>query len=145
MLAGATPVFVHNCGGVVDAVHAEAEAVADLSNSQRPQVIEALQVPGNAPVVAHSDGGAGTRRVHPAIQEILDSIPAAQRGVNHGGCGLVQCLTETLDSGLDPTGATAAATVGRARTNGSFKKLIPPCSSCQVLVEHFDIDFRMAQ
>ncbi|MFD7631534.1 YwqJ-related putative deaminase [Streptomyces sp. NPDC059851] len=125
-------------------MHAEAEAVADLSGSQRPQVIEALQVPGNAPIVAHSDGGAGTRRVHPAIQGILDSIPTAQRGNNHGGCGLVQCLTEALDAGLDPTGATAAATVGRTRTNKNFKKLIGPCDSCRVLVEHFEIDFRMA-
>lgn len=143
VLAGATPVLVHNCG-VVDAVHAEAEAVADLGGSQRPQVMEALQVPGHAPIVAHSDGGAGIRRVHPAIQGILDSIPTAARGNNHGGCGLVQCLTEALDAGLDPTGATAAATLGRTRTNKNFKKLIGPCESCQVLVEHFDIDFRMA-
>lgn len=143
VLAGASPVLVHNCG-VVEAVHAEAEAVADLGGSQRPQVMEALQVRGHAPIVAHSDGGAGIRRVHPAIQGILDSIPTAARGNNHGGCGLVQCLTEALDAGLDPTGATAAATLGRTRTNANFKKLIGPCDSCKVLVAHFDIDFRMA-
>ncbi|MEU3428496.1 polymorphic toxin-type HINT domain-containing protein [Streptomyces gardneri] len=143
VMAGAAPVLVHNCG-VVEAVHAEAEAVADLTGSQRPQVMEALQVAGNEPIVAHSDGGAGTRRVHPVIQGILDSIPTAQRGKNHGGCGLVQCLTEALDASLDPTGATAAATMGRTRTNKNFKKLIGPCPSCQALVDHFDIDFRMS-
>ncbi|MFD9601968.1 RHS repeat-associated core domain-containing protein [Streptomyces sp. NPDC059970] len=141
VLAGATPVLVHNCD-VVSAVHAEAEAVADLTKSQRPQVIEALQVAGHAPIVGRSDGGVGTRRVHPVIQGILDSIPAAARGNNHGGCGLVQCLTEALDAGLDPTGSTAAATMGRARTNANFKLLIGPCPSCRVLVEHFGIDFR---
>ncbi|SCG47605.1 intein N-terminal splicing region/RHS repeat-associated core domain-containing protein [Micromonospora siamensis] len=141
VLAGSAPLLVHNCG-VVDAVEAEAEAVADKTKSQRPNVIEALQVPGHDPIVAHSDGGAGNRRVHPDVQAVLDSIPAANRGNNHGGCGLVQCLTEALDSGLDPTGATAAATLGRARTNANFKVLIGPCPSCQVLVRHFEIDFK---
>ncbi|MES9508502.1 polymorphic toxin-type HINT domain-containing protein [Streptomyces sp. NPDC000609] len=143
VLAGVSPVLVHNCG-VADAVHAEAEAVAHLGGSQRPQVMEALQVPGHAPVVARGDGGAGIRRVQPAIQGILDSIPAAACGNNHGGCGLVQFLTEALDAGSDPTGATAAATLVHTRTNKNFKMLIGPCDSCKVLVEYFDIDFRMA-
>ncbi|MFD3483499.1 RHS repeat-associated core domain-containing protein [Streptomyces sp. NPDC058665] len=142
VLAGATPVLVHNCGSVVDAVLGRAEAVADLSNRLRPEVIEALQIAGHAPIVGVSDGGVGGRRVHPVIQGILDSIPAGSRGNNHGGCGLVQCLTEALDAGLDPTGATAAATRGRARTNKNFKVLIGPCQSCEVLVEHFGIDFK---
>ncbi|MFF3005756.1 polymorphic toxin-type HINT domain-containing protein [Kitasatospora sp. NPDC057940] len=145
VLAGATPVLVHNCDEVIDAVRAEAEAVADLSGSQRPQVIEGLQVPGYSPIVAHSDGGAGTRRVHPTVQGILDSIPTDAHGNNHGGCGLVQCLTEALDSGLDPTGSTAAATLGRTRTNKNFQKLIGPCPSCQVLVKHFGINFKMGE
>ncbi|WP_170166737.1 RHS repeat-associated core domain-containing protein [Lentzea atacamensis] len=142
VLAGNTAFLSHNCG-VVDAVLAEAEAVADLSGSQRPNAIEALQVPGHAPIVAHSDGGVGNRRVHPVVQEILDRIPPGQQqGKNHGGCGLVQCLTEALDAGLDPTGATAAAVIGRARGNANFKRMIGPCASCQALVDHFNIDFK---
>ncbi|MFY1674294.1 RHS repeat-associated core domain-containing protein [Plantactinospora sp. WMMB334] len=143
VVAGDTAVLVHNCE-VVDAVRAEAEAVADLPGSQRPQVIEGLQVSGRNPIVAYSDGGAGNRRVHPTVQGILDSIPVGERGVNHGGCGLVQCLTEALDAGLDPRGASAAATLGRTRVNKNFQKLIGPCPSCSALVKHFDIDFKGA-
>ncbi|WP_327183053.1 polymorphic toxin-type HINT domain-containing protein [Streptomyces sp. NBC_01334] len=142
--AGATPLLVHNCGtegDPVDAVMAEADRVADMSNSKRPEVIEALQIGDQKPLLAHSDGGVGDRAVHPQVQSVLDSIPADARGNNHGGCGLVECLTQALNSGQDPTGASAAAVRGRARTNKNFQVGIGPCDSCKVLVEHFDIEF----
>ncbi|WP_416979056.1 polymorphic toxin-type HINT domain-containing protein [Streptomyces sp. T028] len=142
---GATSLLVHNnnggCGDAVDAVLEEAENVADLTNSQRPKVIESLQIGDQKPIVAASDGGAGTRAVHPQVQSVLDTIPQNARGNNHGGCGLVECLTQALNANQDPTGATAAAVLGRARTNSRFKDTIGPCPSCQVLVEHFNIDF----
>jgi hypothetical protein len=141
VLAEDTPLLVHNCGSAVEAVLEEAENVADLTNSQRPKVIEALQIGDQKPLIAHSDGGVGTRAVHPQVQAVLDSIPDTARGNNHGGCGLVECLTQALNAGQDPTGATAAAALGRARTNSRFKDTIGPCDSCKVLVEHFSIDF----
>ncbi|MFC3502244.1 LamG-like jellyroll fold domain-containing protein [Micromonospora krabiensis] len=142
VVAGDRPVLSHNCE-VVDAVEAEAARVAGLTNAERPGVIEGLQIPGQRPIVAYSDGGAGNRVVHPIVRDILDSIPTTARGNNHGGCGLVQCLTEALGAGLDPTGATATAVLGRAPTNSNFLKHIGPCDSCKALVQHFDIDFKM--
>jgi hypothetical protein len=141
VLASNTPVLVHNCGTARAAANNEAARVADLPNSQRPGVIEALKIGDSDPIVAHSDGGAGNRPVHPIVQEILDSIPAAERGHNHGGCGLVECLTQALSAGQDPTGASAAAVLGRSRTNPNFLKGIGPCPSCQVLTDRFEIEF----
>ncbi|MEU4218228.1 polymorphic toxin-type HINT domain-containing protein [Actinoplanes sp. NPDC026623] len=141
VFAGVSPILVHNCG-VVDAVRKEADAVADLPGSQRPNVIEALQIGDDAPIVRASDGGAGDRPIHPTIQGLLDDIPELERGNNHGGCGLVACLTDALNEGRDPTGASAAAVLGRARTNANFQKTIGPCKSCAVLVDHFHIDFK---
>ncbi|WP_159074406.1 SpvB/TcaC N-terminal domain-containing protein [Streptomyces dioscori] len=143
--AGDTPVLVHNtnCGdGVVDTLRAEADKAADLSNSQRPQTIEALQPPGKETVVGYSDGGAGTRRVHEDLKKIIDPIPLDKRGNNHGGCGLLDCLTKTLDAGIDPTGADAGAVLGRSRGNKGFQKLIGPCDSCKPLVEHFKLNWK---
>jgi hypothetical protein len=139
--SGSLDVLNHNCGAV-DAVLAEADSVADLSNSKRPGVIEALHVTGNSPIIGYSDGGSGRRRVHPEVQGVLDSVSESSRGANHGGCGLVECLTVALDSGLDPHGATAAASLGRKREHRDYQRLIGPCRSCQALVAHYNIDFR---
>ncbi|MFI6050718.1 polymorphic toxin-type HINT domain-containing protein [Streptomyces violascens] len=142
VLAGVTAVLVHNCDEVVDAVMARAEEVADGTKSTRPGMIEGLQLPGREPIVHYSDGGVGGRRVHPTVQSVLDAVPESARGNNHGGCGLVECLTEVLDQGLDPTGATAAAVPGRARGNKNFKVGVGPCPSCTALVNFFGIVFK---
>jgi hypothetical protein len=125
----------------VDAVRAKGEELAKLPSSKRPGAAEALKIRGHDAIVAVSDMGAGTRRVNPMVQDILDSIPAAARGNNHGGCGFVECLTQALDKGLDPTGGRGAAVFGRSSGNASFLKLQPPCDSCQVLADHFKIPF----
>ncbi|MFD5623950.1 polymorphic toxin-type HINT domain-containing protein [Streptomyces yangpuensis] len=142
VLAGATPVLVHNCE-VTDAARNSAAEYSALPGRQRPGgAVEAIQVKGYKPIVRTSDGGAGDRAVHPAVQNVLDSIPAVQRGDNHGGCGLVACLTDALNSGLDPTGASAAAFMIRSPNHKYYLKEMDPCPSCAVLVAHFKIDFK---
>lgn len=141
VLAGSAPVLVHNCR-VVSAALGEAERVAGMPNSQRPGVVEALHIPGHAPIIGHSDGGAGGRPVHQTIQTMLDAIPDEERGNNHGGCGMVQCLSEALNSNLDPRGAAAAAAYGRSKGNKNYGKTLGPCSSCAVLSKNFDLDWK---
>ncbi|MFJ9940526.1 YwqJ-related putative deaminase [Streptomyces erythrochromogenes] len=142
MLAGAAPVLVHNCE-VTDAARNSAAEYSALPGRQRQGgAAEALQVKGYKPIVRTSDGGAGDRAVHPAVQNVLDSIPAARQGDNHGGCGLVACLTDALNSGLDPTGASAAAFMIRSPNHKYYLKEMDPCPSCAVLGAHFKIDFK---
>lgn len=142
MLAGSTPVLVHNCE-VTDAARNAAVEYGAMPGKQRPGgAVEALQIKGYKPIVHAADGGLGNRATHPIIQDILDSIPTLERGDNHGGCGLVACLTEALNGGLDPTGASAAAFMIRSPGNKNYLKEMDPCASCAVLVSHFKIDFK---
>ncbi|MGW7112002.1 polymorphic toxin-type HINT domain-containing protein, partial [Streptomyces xanthophaeus] len=142
VLAGATPTLVHNCD-VVDAARNSAAEYSTAPGRGRPGAVEALQVKGYKPIVHASDGGAGGRAVHPDVQNVLDAIPDSMKtGTNHGGCGLVACLTEALNAGIDPTGASAAAFMVRPSSHKFYLKEMDPCPSCAYLVAHFKLDFK---
>ncbi|WP_439675169.1 hypothetical protein [Embleya sp. MST-111070] len=127
---------------VVDGEHVGASVAVEVAGQVGAQVGGAV-----VGVVIRRGGGRGVEADVAAL-EAFTGVAVGDGELVGGGVAEpalfpVQ-LTEALDAGLDPTGATAAATLGRRRTNTNFKRLIGPCDSCKVLVKHYDIDFRMA-
>lgn len=119
-----------------------AKELSQLPRKQQPGAAESLGVPGQKPVAHPSTGGGGGSRQLPAeLQKLLDAIPEGERGRNHGGCGLVTCLAETLQKGNDPTGSTAAAFKVRPPGHPDYLAPMGPCPSCQPLVRHYKIEF----
>jgi hypothetical protein len=86
--------------------------------------------------------GSDTPVLHNDVQQVLDGIPANQRGVNHGRCGLPKALSEALHAGDDPNGADAAAVLVRKNVNNPEHNFgVGPCNSCQVLSNHYGLNF----
>ncbi len=145
VLAGATPVLVHNCG-VTNAARAEADIASSVRPSKaRPAVAEALQLPSGQ--VYSSPSVRGTPpTLHPIVQDILDAIPVAERGVGHGSCGLAVCVSRALTDGHNPTGSSAAGVIVRgSRDNPMHGYPVGPCGSCVALEDAFDLVFVTAR
>ncbi|MCX5302564.1 polymorphic toxin-type HINT domain-containing protein [Streptomyces sp. NBC_00160] len=145
VLAGATPVLVHNCN-VTAAARAEADLASSVRPSKaRPAVAEALELPSGQ--VYSSPSVRGTPpTLHPIVQDILDAIPVAERGVGHGSCGLAVCVSRALTDGHNPTGSSAAAVIVRgSRDNAMHGHPVGPCDSCVALEDAFDLNFVTAR
>lgn len=145
VLAGATPVLVHNCN-VTAAARAEADTASSVRPSKaRPAVAEALELPSGQ--VYSSPSVRGTPpTLHPIVQDILDAIPVAERGVGHGSCGLAVCVSRALTDGHNPTGSSAAAVIVRgSRDNAMHGHPVGPCDSCVALEDAFDLNFVTAR
>ncbi|MEU7959808.1 polymorphic toxin-type HINT domain-containing protein [Micromonospora humida] len=145
VVAGATEILVHNDScvtGAKDAAKAAADEAAPIRPAAaRPRVAEAVELKSGNVISSTSIRGA-TVRTHPAVQAVLNTVPPAARGVGHGQCGLVVCLSQALFRGESPVGARAAAVLIRGEVSHPKHGLpIGPCPSCQSLVDHFDIDF----
>ncbi|MER7473983.1 DNRLRE domain-containing protein [Micromonospora sp. NPDC000018] len=142
VLAGATPVLVHNTNpDECPIAAARAEADRAQSDRPRPQVAEAIQLPSGQ-MIAKTSMKGGTPTLHPDVQAALNAIPTSQRGKGHGQCGLPQCLSEALSEGIDPTGSSAAAVLIRSPANGNHGRGIGPCPSCQVLSRMFSLRWK---
>ncbi|EST28814.1 RHS repeat-associated core domain-containing protein [Streptomyces niveus] len=145
VVAGQTPVLVHNCG-VTTAARAEADVASQVRPPKaRPAVAEALQLPSGQ--IYSSPSIRGTPPVlHPIVQDILDAIPTSERGVGHGSCGLAVCVSRALTEGHNPTGSSAAAVIIRGSTDNSMHGFpVGPCNSCVALEDAFDLDFVTAR
>lgn len=129
---------------VTQAARQGADGFSTLSNKQRPGVSEAIGVTdanGTQHIYA-AGSGRDTPNLHQDVQNVLDGVPEAQRGVNHGRCGLPRALTQSLDAGHDPTGADAAAVLVRKDMNSAdHNRGIGPCQSCRVLTNHYGLNF----
>ncbi|MFE4857256.1 polymorphic toxin-type HINT domain-containing protein [Streptomyces sp. NPDC056670] len=145
VLAGAAPVLVHNCN-VTAAARAEADAASSIRPSKaRPAVAEALELPNGQVYSSPSVRGAPPT-LHPIVQDILDAIPVAERGVGHGSCGLAVCVSRALTDEQNPTGSSAAAVIVRgSRDNAMHGHPVGPCDSCVALEDAFDLNFVTAR
>jgi hypothetical protein len=106
--------------------------------------VEITQGAGAGNVHIGASGG-DTPVLHDQVQQVLDGVPQANRSVNHGRCGLPRALTNALDHGDDPTNANAASVLVRGNTAHDKHNVgVGPCSSCQFLVNHYNINFLTA-
>lgn len=152
MLAGNEPILVHNNNPLSRAddceVVAAARAAADQASSvrpsgMRPAVAEAIQIQGQRPIAHPSLRGGTPPALNGRVQSVLDRIPAGDCGPGHGRCGLPQYLSDALNSGLDPTGAQAAAVTVRGNPASSGHGVgVPACDSCRKLSDEFGLRWR---
>jgi RHS repeat-associated protein len=121
-------------------VYQQALALADHAYAQpgkKPGMAEVIQTQSGGMYGATS--GSDVPNLHPTVQSVLDGATVQGRG--HGKCGLPRALTEALNSGDDPNGATAAAVFVRAPANAAHGKGAGPCASCANLRTHFNLNF----
>ncbi|MCX4633345.1 RHS repeat-associated core domain-containing protein [Streptomyces sp. NBC_01443] len=143
VLAGVTPVLVHNCGeSALEAAQGVADASASIRPSAaRPAVAEAIKLSSGRVIASASVRGVQVR-LHPAVSAVLSTVSPGARGVGHGQCGLAVCISQALFTGESPMGADAAAVIIRANVDHVKHGLpVGPCDSCRSLSEHFNLNF----
>jgi hypothetical protein len=118
-------------------------AVADLADSYpRPPGV------GDARTVAVLDTPSGRSypgrngfpgQPHPSVQEALDAVPSGVRPPFHGQCAEIHCITQALDAGDDVAGGTIATARVRGPNSPAHGTSIPPCPSCQLVLDKFGV------
>ncbi|MCS0637856.1 LamG domain-containing protein [Streptomyces sp. LP05-1] len=131
VLAGATPVLVHNCGEADDDLLDFADDALSMSPGSRPNV---------ATKVTSAKGG------HVRLSYATDTRsgampPQTARAVansgHHGGCGEIGCAIQLEKAGIPLEGATfQSVKIGGGGRGNSFPiedhgELIAPCPACQ--------------
>ncbi|WP_410614072.1 LamG-like jellyroll fold domain-containing protein [Amycolatopsis sp. lyj-109] len=131
------------CDELIGQVRGLADKSAPIRpDENRPGVAEGIRLRTGEVLTHPSVRGGNLPAVNLAVQFLLDSIPDDLRGRGHGKCGLVFCLSDALDQGLDPAGAEAAAFNIRNNTgHAKHNQPLPPCDSCRMLAEYFGLNF----
>jgi hypothetical protein len=83
--------------------------------------------------------GPATRPKNPLVAEILDSIPASERGRGHGGCWEVGAVSDALAAGESVGGGQSYACMVRSPQNRNYLAPAPACPSCKVLLRRLGI------
>ncbi|RAJ61781.1 RHS repeat-associated protein [Streptomyces sp. Amel2xB2] len=127
---------------LLSGVKKEADRASGVTPGRmRPAVSEGFQTKDGDIFTASSRRGTPPT-LHPDVQEVLDGIPPGERGRGHGQCGLPQAVSEALTQGKDPNGAVGAAmSVRSSTTHEKHGALVPPCDSCRVLANHYQMEF----
>lgn len=115
----------------------EAVDAARASGRQRGAAAE-LRVGGRR-FVGLSSGGE-ERTLHSAVQDAVDAVPDAvsARVPWHGECAELSCLSQALESGVDPQGGRMrAVAIGQSNPGHGLPKVI--CESCLSVMEKFGV------
>jgi hypothetical protein len=128
VVAGHTPVLVHNCGdgagdrlaGIVD------DIAAGAPKRQRPGTVsESVGVrPSGLYVVVHTT--SGTPGQFPA--RLAAALSAC--GHPHGGCSEVSGMAKLMDLGAEPISVTAMGIHSKRIGANWHKKIMAPCEAC---------------
>ncbi|MEV8532132.1 polymorphic toxin-type HINT domain-containing protein [Streptomyces sp. NPDC051211] len=133
VLAGATPILVHNCGQA----ESDLRAFADLSR------LGPGRNEGAASVLLTPSGGAfdvSTRRVGEARR----SLPLPLRRVldqtgHHGGCAEIGCIAQAMEAGDLVRGSSSLALLRKPFDHPRYRDLLPACGSCQLVMARLRI------
>jgi hypothetical protein len=131
------------CDSLLGQVRELADETAPIRpNKVRPGTAEGIRLPTGEVVKHTSIRGKDLPEVHPAVQFLLVLVPLTARGDGHGHCGLVFCLTNALNEGLDPTGSEVAAfNVRNDVAHGKHNQPMGPCNSCSILAGYYDLKY----
>ncbi|MEU0909906.1 hypothetical protein, partial [Streptomyces althioticus] len=131
VLAGATPVLVHNCGEADDDLLDFADEALSMSPESRPNVATKIT----------SADGEHVRFSYATDTRSGAMPPQTARAVansgHHGGCGEVGCAIQFESAGIPLEGATfQSVRIGGGGRGNSFPiedhgELIAPCPACQ--------------
>lgn len=130
MLAGTTPVLVHNCGGASD----ELLDLADSSIGQTNVAAEAVATDGTR--------GFGTSQARELAGLTPNVRTAAQATGHHGGCAEIGALCDLESRGAPIAGARSRAVHVANGSQGHGYDVhgtdIPFCSSCERLFDYLE-------
>ncbi|MGW3957752.1 polymorphic toxin-type HINT domain-containing protein [Streptomyces sp. NPDC004752] len=131
VLAGATPVLVHNCGEAADDLLDFADEALSMSPESRPNVATKIT----------SADGEHVRFAYATDTRSGAMPPQTARAVansgHHGGCGEVGCAIQFENAGIPLEGSTfQSVMIGGGGRGNSFPienhgELIGPCLACQ--------------
>lgn len=131
VVAGATPVLVHNCGEADDDLLDFADEALSMSPESRPNVATKIT----------SAYGEHVRFSYATDTRSGAMPPQTARAVansgHHGGCGEVGCAIQFESAGIPLEGATfQSVRIGGGGRGNSFPiedqgELIAPCPACQ--------------
>ena len=111
--------------------------------SPRPGAAGALATPDGQVFPASSVKGGTSPALRPDVQGVLDNIPPELRGAGHtptgSRCVEPQSVSNALDAGVNPNGGVMSTGGVRAPGNPKHGAALPPCDSCQQLLDHFGI------
>jgi hypothetical protein len=120
------------------AVAEEGAAAQSMSGKVRPGAVGGLLTPsGN---ITTETSVTGQRKgLVPEVQNVLDSISPCGRGNNHGGCFEPKLISDAIRAGDNPAGGIVTGGMVRGPQNANHLQYLPPCPSCCILCEAFDI------
>jgi hypothetical protein len=123
-----------------------------------PAVAAALSARGGEVLTCTGSKGEQPPRLHPLVQDVLDTLPVAQRERFVGRCPEAVLLSRYLDDVEAGRGKRASRkplsngearkalkgsrlTARRIREDGdpAHGSYVPPCRSCQQLLTHFGV------
>ena len=136
LAAGGTGVLVNRVVAGVGARTAEAAADSALAGGRTTGAAAELRVGGR--VITDVSTGGAPRVLNASVQEALDAVPLAQRAPWHGACAEMGCLSQALNSGVNPTGGSIrAVAIGTSNPGHGLPKVI--CTSCSAVLDVFGV------
>ncbi|GAA3061162.1 Hint domain-containing protein [Actinokineospora globicatena] len=113
-----------------------------ISNKKKPGVAEALRLPSGLIITGLSNKGP-LPVLHPDLGPKLEEIEKTGKiGNGHGKCGLLKCISQAWDQGLDIRGSSAAAWTITRPGYDPGNQPIKACDTCEHLVAEYEISFK---
>jgi RHS repeat-associated protein len=78
---------------------------------------------------------SGSAKLHPTVEKLLDGIPAASRSRTHGACCEPKIISQMLNAGVNPKGATISVVRVRGVGNPNHATFMGPCSTCRLMLD----------
>jgi len=132
-------------GGSTSAVAAEAVATANLAQAGGAArgVAAALEVGGKT--ITDISSGAARQigqvptQVNPAIQSVINRLPTNSPFA--GSCAEIGCLSQALNSGINPAGGSIGTAAIRATGNAAHGTPVAPCVTCSQVLRYFGVKY----
>lgn len=131
--------------GPANVMFAESKTTVAVSEAAISAANQAQKLPGairpGAAGAARSVTGeifsATSRRgpLHPTVQGILNKIPQGAISNTHGACCEPKLVSQMLDAGVSPKGATFSVVRVRGAGNPNHGTQLQPCSTCKLLLD----------
>jgi RHS repeat-associated protein len=104
-----------------------------------PRTVAVLKTPSGGSYPGRS-GFPG--EPHPAVQEALDGVPENVRPPFHGECAEIDSLSQALDAGDHVAGGVVSTARVRGPNSPAHGTAIPPCPSCQHVLDKMGVTYR---
>ncbi|MCM1976546.1 polymorphic toxin-type HINT domain-containing protein [Streptomyces sp. G1] len=134
VLAGTTPVLVHNTNGLECDLRAYTD-LARLAPGKNEGAASVLLTPSG-----NTYFDISTRRTG----EALRSLPLPLRRVigqtgHHGGCAEIGCIAQAMEAGDLVRGSSSLAMLRKPFDHARYRDLLPACPQCQAVMSRLQV------